>query len=56
MSNPCNPTGKLVQGDDLARWVGLAHSLDCSLLVDDFYSLYIWQGDKSIVSASEFVE
>jgi aspartate/methionine/tyrosine aminotransferase len=56
MSNPCNPTGKLVHGDDLARWVGLARSLDCSLLVDEFYSHYIWQGDKSIVSASEFVE
>jgi aspartate/methionine/tyrosine aminotransferase len=56
MSNPCNPTGKLVHGEDLARWVGLARSLDCSLLVDEFYSHYIWQGDKSIVSASEFVE
>jgi aspartate/methionine/tyrosine aminotransferase len=56
MSNPCNPTGKLVHGDDLARWVGLARSLDCSLLVDEFYSHYIWQGDKPIVSASAYVE
>jgi aspartate/methionine/tyrosine aminotransferase len=56
MSNPCNPTGKLVHGEELARWVGLARSLDCSLLVDEFYSHYIWQGDKPIVSAAEFVE
>lgn len=56
MSNPCNPTGKLVHGDDLARWVGIARTLDCSLLVDEFYSHYIWQGDKRIVSASAYVE
>ena len=56
MSNPCNPTGKLVHGDELARWVGLARSLDCSLLLDEFYSHYIWQGDRSIVSAAAYVE
>src|SRR5919204_5822021 len=32
MSNPCNPTGKVVQGDELARWVALARQLDCTLL------------------------
>jgi len=31
MSNPCNPTGKLVQGDELARWVATARELDCTL-------------------------
>jgi aspartate/methionine/tyrosine aminotransferase len=56
MSNPCNPTGKLVRGAELERWVGLARSLDCSLLFDEFYSHYIWQGDEPIVSASAYVE
>jgi aspartate/methionine/tyrosine aminotransferase len=56
MSNPCNPTGKLVHGEELARWVGLARTLDCSLLVDEFYSHYIWQGDAPIVSATAYVE
>lgn len=56
MSNPCNPTGKLVHGDELARWVALARTLDCSLLCDEFYSHYIWTGDKPIVSATEYVE
>ncbi|HVV49179.1 MAG TPA: pyridoxal phosphate-dependent aminotransferase, partial [Polyangia bacterium] len=42
LSNPCNPTGKLVQGDELARWVALARELDCALLLDEFYSHYVW--------------
>src|SRR6188474_1707172 len=45
MSNPCNPTGKLVHGDELARWVATARELDCTLMLDEFYSHYIWEGD-----------
>ena len=56
MSNPCNPTGKLVHGADLAHWVGLSRKLDCSLLLDEFYSHYIWQGAEPIVSAAAHVE
>ncbi|HEX2677221.1 MAG TPA: pyridoxal phosphate-dependent aminotransferase [Polyangiales bacterium] len=56
MSNPCNPTGKLVHGDELARWVGLSRSLDCTLMLDEFYSHYIWKGDAPIVSAAQYVE
>ena len=43
MSNPCNPTGKLVEGDELARWVTTARELDCTLLLDEFYSHYIYR-------------
>jgi len=56
MSNPCNPTGKLVRGDELADWVGIARELDCTLMLDEFYSHYIWQGDERIVSAARYVE
>jgi aspartate/methionine/tyrosine aminotransferase len=56
MSNPCNPTGKLVHGDELAKWVGVARHLDCALLIDEFYSHYIWQGDAPVVSAAAYVE
>lgn len=56
MSNPCNPTGKLVHGAALAEWVGLARSLDCTLMLDEFYSHYIWEGDEPIVSAAKYVE
>ena len=59
MSNPCNPTGKLVQGDELARWVGLARELDCALLIDEFYSHYVWTGAPGrlpVESAARYVE
>ena len=45
-SNPCNPTGKLVGGEELESWVALARDLDCTLLLDEFYSHYIWAGAK----------
>ena len=59
LSNPCNPTGKLVQGDELSRWVQLARELDCALLVDEFYSHYIWTGRPGqlpVESAARYVE
>jgi aspartate/methionine/tyrosine aminotransferase len=59
ISNPCNPTGKLVQGEELARWVALSRELDCSLLVDEFYSHYVWTGAPGrlpVESAARYVE
>ena len=59
LSNPCNPTGKLVDGDEMARWVGVARELDCTLLLDEFYSHYIYRsrpGALPIASAARYVE
>ncbi|MFL5272547.1 MAG: pyridoxal phosphate-dependent aminotransferase, partial [Anaeromyxobacteraceae bacterium] len=58
-SNPCNPTGKLVQGDELARWVDVARELDCTMLLDEFYSHYVWTGSPGrlpVESAARYVE
>lgn len=60
-SNPCNPTGHSVMGEDLAAWCAAAREANCTLLADEFYSHYIWnpvRGDDSggPVSAAEFVE
>jgi aspartate/methionine/tyrosine aminotransferase len=55
-SNPCNPTGKVVQGDALAGWVETARDLNCALLLDEFYSHYVWTESPSIVSAARYVE
>jgi aspartate/methionine/tyrosine aminotransferase len=59
MSNPCNPTGKVVEGQDLARWVSVARELDCTLLLDEFYSHYIYRsppGRLPVESAARYVE
>ena len=59
MSNPCNPTGKLVEGEELERWVSIARELDCTLLLDEFYSHYIYRGRPSVLpveSAARYVK
>ncbi|HXN80973.1 MAG TPA: pyridoxal phosphate-dependent aminotransferase [Myxococcales bacterium] len=59
LSNPCNPTGKLVQGEELQRWVQTARAMECSLLIDEFYSHYIWSarpGQLPVESAARYVE
>jgi aspartate/methionine/tyrosine aminotransferase len=59
LSNPCNPTGKVIAGADLEGWVRLARELSCALLIDEFYSHYVWTGPEdqwSLVSAAQHVE
>lgn len=60
LSNPCNPTGRTLAGSELAAWVATCRSLECALLVDEFYSHSIWTKPDGetvpIVSAAAFVE
>ncbi|HUF36182.1 MAG TPA: pyridoxal phosphate-dependent aminotransferase [Gemmatimonadales bacterium] len=59
LSNPCNPTGKVIQGEELQGWVALARELGCSLLIDEFYSHYVWEeagAGPGPVSAARYVE
>ena len=59
-SNPCNPTGKVVAGNELADWVSMSRELDCALLLDEFYSHYVWRPDVAaeggMFSAAQYVE
>src|SRR6185503_3164790 len=57
MSNPCNPTGKHVRGEELAAWVRTAEDLDCTLLFDEFYSHYVYGqgGPAPMESAARYV-
>jgi aspartate/methionine/tyrosine aminotransferase len=59
LSNPCNPTGKVIAGAELAGWVRLARELSCALLIDEFYSHYVWRETPEadgLVSAARYVE
>lgn len=61
LSNPCNPTGQLIEDKQLAKWVQLARSHHCSLILDEFYSHYIYTENTKnnlpkMVSAAAYVE
>ncbi len=59
LSNPCNPTGMVIRGEALRRYVSVARERDCFLLLDEFYSHFIYTGDgkpgSGPVSAAEYV-
>jgi N-succinyldiaminopimelate aminotransferase len=60
VSNPSNPTGKVIGGDTLHEWVAVARDLDCTLIMDEFYSHYVWRPDLAaqggISTAARYVE
>ena len=60
VSNPCNPTGRVIQGKDLKGWVRLARAKGCALLLDEFYSHYIYTPEggpgPGPVSAAAYVQ
>jgi aspartate/methionine/tyrosine aminotransferase len=56
LSNPCNPTGKVIRDAELEAWVATARELQCSLLIDEFYSHYVWANGGEMVSAARYVE
>lgn len=59
LSNPANPTGRTIRGLELAGWVEAARRLDCTLLLDEFYSHYVWNAlpeEDGLVSAARYVE
>src|SRR5215469_10527848 len=60
VSNPCNPTGQLMEGKELAAWCAVARECQCSVIFDEFYSHYIYTNGTAkkarMVSAAEFVD
>jgi aspartate/methionine/tyrosine aminotransferase len=60
VSNPCNPTGQLLEGRELSAWCNLARECQCSMIFDEFYSHYVYTDRKGakpkMVSAAEFVD
>ena len=60
LSNPCNPTGQVVSGRELHDYVRIARDHRCSLILDEFYSHFIYTEDgqpgDGPVSAAAHVE
>jgi aspartate/methionine/tyrosine aminotransferase len=59
LSNPCNPTGQVADGPDLKAWVDLAYETQCTFILDEFYSHYIYKRTPEqsyrLVSAAEYI-
>ena len=60
LSNPCNPTGNVVQGAELEHLVAGARERDLTLVLDEFYSHFVYTPDgkpgAGPVSAAAYVE
>lgn len=56
LSNPGNPTGKVIKNGQLKSWVELGTELECAMIFDEFYSHYLFDTDDLSVSAAEFVD
>ena len=59
ISNPCNPTGHVIQGGELASYCETARREGCTLIMDEFYSHFIYEGEQpgsAPVSSAEFVD
>ncbi|OBZ69115.1 Aspartate aminotransferase [Grifola frondosa] len=46
-SNPRNPTGQVIEGPDLKALVDLSREASTTLVLDEFYSWYIYPEDES---------
>ncbi|MCZ6598990.1 MAG: pyridoxal phosphate-dependent aminotransferase [Planctomycetota bacterium] len=59
LSNPCNPTGNLVRGEELEGWVRIGRERSVTLILDEFYSHFVYDGERpggGPVSAAAYVE
>ena len=59
MSNPSNPTGQVIQDHRLRSYVEVARETQCTLIMDEHYSHYIYgetNNPHNIVTAAQFVE
>jgi aspartate/methionine/tyrosine aminotransferase len=58
-SNPCNPTGHVVQDYALRAWVNVARETQCTLILDEFYSHFIYgqaSNPYNLVSAAQYID
>jgi aspartate/methionine/tyrosine aminotransferase len=56
ISNPGNPTGRVLEGSTLQQWIETARDQECALLFDEFYSHYLYDSNLTSLSAAEYIE
>ena len=57
LSNPSNPTGRVISGSELQKWVTVAREEECAFIFDEFYSQYLYGEERgNAVSAAEYVD
>jgi aspartate/methionine/tyrosine aminotransferase len=59
LSNPCNPTGRVVRGPMLAEYLRLCRESGAVFVLDEFYSHFIYDGERpgpGPVSGAAYVE
>ncbi|KAH9950211.1 aminotransferase [Amylocystis lapponica] len=59
-SNPRNPTGQVIQGDELKQLVSLAREATTTVILDEFYSWYIYPEDEAefgkSISSAQYID
>ncbi|KAI9436515.1 aminotransferase [Russula earlei] len=59
-SNPRNPTGQVIKGEDLRSLVDISRESTTTVILDEFYSWYIYPDDEKDlgkpISSAEYVE
>ena len=59
VSNPCNPTGNFIRGEEMLQYVNAFRETGACLISDEFYSHFVYEGDKpgtAPASAAEHIE
>eukprot|EP00050_Salpingoeca_kvevrii_P011194 m.13483 g.13483 ORF g.13483 m.13483 type:complete len:536 (+) comp3306_c0_seq1:95-1702(+) len=55
VSNPGNPTGSIIPDSELTTWCEMAREFSCMMIMDEFYSHYVYD-EEEIFSSARFVE
>ncbi len=59
LSNPHNPTGQVIHGTELERYVGIGRQYRCAMIFDEFYSHYLYdevKAESPYLSAARYIE
>lgn len=60
LSNPCNPTGQVIDAEAMRGYLTIARRNSCALLLDEYYSQFVYDADGlptgEPVSAARIVE